>query len=152
MNLISIQITYFIIKKRVISFYFVFYFILSFRGEKIIKINVKKSSKKSKTSYDKLRDSSKKKNDQIIINESEDINKIQNWLNNAIAKINNRNIGNTMFNYKLPLNGNDVMEVLNISGGPIIKKIMNDLMNIAFINPDITKDDCIKYVKEHYSK
>lgn len=63
-----------------------------------------------------------------------------------------RNIGNTMFNYKLPLNGNDIMEVLNISGGPIIKKIMNDLMDIAFINPDITKDDCIKYVKEHYSK
>lgn len=63
-----------------------------------------------------------------------------------------RNIGNTMFNYKLPLNGNDIMEVLNISGGPIIKKILNDLMNIAFINPDITKDDCIKYVKEHYSK
>lgn len=31
-----------------IIFYFVFYFILSFRGEKIIKINVKKSSKKSK--------------------------------------------------------------------------------------------------------
>lgn len=47
---------------------------------------IENTSKKSKTSYDKLRDTSKKKNGQPVINESKNINKIQSWLNNLNAK------------------------------------------------------------------
>lgn len=63
-----------------------------------------------------------------------------------------KNIGNIMFGYKLPINGNDILNTLGIVGGPIVRIILNDLMELAFENPDITSDDCIKYVKEHYSK
>lgn len=63
-----------------------------------------------------------------------------------------KNVGNRMFGYKLPINGNDILNTLGISGGPIVRRILNDLMELAFKNPDITSDDCIKYVKEHYSK
>ena len=61
-----------------------------------------------------------------------------------------RNVGNKMFGYKLPINGNDVMEVLNIKGGPIIKTILDELLDYAFYDPDITKEECINYIKEHY--
>ena len=55
-----------------------------------------------------------------------------------------------MFGYKLPVNGNDVMETLNIKGGPIVKKILDELLDYAFYDPDITKDECITYIKENY--
>ena len=61
-----------------------------------------------------------------------------------------KEVGNKMFDYKLPINGNDVMEVLNIKGGPIIKKILDELLDYAFHDPDITKEECIRYIKEHY--
>jgi hypothetical protein len=63
-----------------------------------------------------------------------------------------KNVGNRMFGYKLPINGNDILNTLGIDGGPIVRIILNDLMELAFENPDITSDECIKYVKEHYSK
>ena len=62
------------------------------------------------------------------------------------------NVGSKMFGYKLPINGNDVMEVLNIKGGPIIKTILDELLDYAFYDPDITKEECINYIKEHYMK
>ena len=52
-----------------------------------------------------------------------------------------------MFDYKLPVDGNDVMEVLNISGGVLVKKVLDRLMNRAFPNPDtITKESCLKQI------
>lgn len=60
------------------------------------------------------------------------------------------NVGSKMFGYKLPINGNDVMEVLNIKGGPIIKTILDELLDYAFYDPDITKEECINYIRTHY--
>lgn len=60
------------------------------------------------------------------------------------------NVGSKMFGYKLPINGNDVMEALNVKGGPIIKTILDELLDYAFYDPDITKEECINYIKEHY--
>ena len=52
-----------------------------------------------------------------------------------------------MFGYKLPVDGNDVMEVLNISGGILVKKVLDRLLKRAFPNPDsITKDSCLKQI------
>ena len=52
-----------------------------------------------------------------------------------------------MFNYKLPVDGNDVMDVLKISGGVLVKKVLDALMNRAFPNPDtLTKDSCLKQI------
>lgn len=52
-----------------------------------------------------------------------------------------------MFDYKLPVDGNDVMEVLNISGGVLVKKVLDRLLKRTFPNPDgITKDSCLKQI------
>jgi hypothetical protein len=52
-----------------------------------------------------------------------------------------------MFNYKLPVDGNDVMDVLKISGGVLVKKVLERLMNRAYPNPDaLTKDSCLKQI------
>ena len=63
-----------------------------------------------------------------------------------------KKVGNKMFGYKLPVDGNDIMKILDIEGGPIIRKILNELLGLAFENPTLTKDDFIKYVVEHYKK
>lgn len=52
-----------------------------------------------------------------------------------------------MFGYQLPINGNEVMEVLGIEPGPKVKKYLDHCMKLAFNNPDITKEDCIKEIK-----
>ena len=62
------------------------------------------------------------------------------------------NVGNKMFGYKLPINGNDVMETLDIKGGPKVKKILDELLDYAFYDPDITKEFCIDYIKKHFSE
>ena len=52
-----------------------------------------------------------------------------------------------MFDYKLPVDGNDVMDVLKISGGVLVKKILERLLNSAFPNPDtLTRESCLKQI------
>ena len=52
-----------------------------------------------------------------------------------------------MFDYKLPVDGNDVMEVLGISGGVLVRKILDKLIVRAFPNPDtITRESCLKLI------
>jgi tRNA nucleotidyltransferase (CCA-adding enzyme) len=52
-----------------------------------------------------------------------------------------------MFDYKLPVNGNDVMDVLGISGGVLVKKVLERLLNSAFPNPDtLTRESCLKQI------
>lgn len=63
-----------------------------------------------------------------------------------------KEVGNKMFGYKLPVDGNDIMKTLDIEGGPIIRKILNELLDLAFEDPTLSKDDFIKYVVEHYKK
>ena len=52
-----------------------------------------------------------------------------------------------MFGYKLPIDGNDVMEILGIEPGPKVKKYLDHCMKLAFNNPEITKERCIKEIK-----
>lgn len=52
-----------------------------------------------------------------------------------------------MFGYQLPINGNEVMEVLGIEPGPKVKKYLDHCMKLAFNNPEITKEACIKQIK-----
>ena len=61
-----------------------------------------------------------------------------------------RNVGNKMFGYKLPINGNDVMETLNTKGGPIVKKILDELLNIKDLRTD-KRIDCINYISNNSS-
>lgn len=49
-----------------------------------------------------------------------------------------------MFGYKLPVTGEDIMEVLDITPGPLIKEINKRLLNQAFMDPGITRGRCIQ--------
>lgn len=54
-----------------------------------------------------------------------------------------------MFGYKLPVDGNDIMDVLEIGPGKEIKVILDELMEKAYENPKITRSECMKLIIEH---
>lgn len=56
--------------------------------------------------------------------------------------------GNAMFNYKLPITGDEIMEFKGINPGPEVKKYKEYLLKMAFNNAkELTKDVCFKYIK-----
>ena len=55
--------------------------------------------------------------------------------------------GIAMFGYKLPVDGNDVMEVKGIEPGAKVKTYLTRLLDVAFINPKITRDECVNILK-----
>lgn len=55
--------------------------------------------------------------------------------------------GTAMFGYKLPVDGNDVMEVKSIVPSAKVKKYLNMLLVYAFVNPKITREECINILK-----
>ena len=57
------------------------------------------------------------------------------------------NYNTSMFGYKLPIDGNDVMEILGIEPGSNVKKYLDHCLKMAFNNPNITKEQCIKEIK-----
>ena len=49
-----------------------------------------------------------------------------------------------MFGYKLPVDGNEIMETLDIPAGPLIAEINRRLLNQAFLDPGISKGRCLQ--------
>ena len=58
-------------------------------------------------------------------------------------------IGDIMYNYKLGIDGNDLIHEFNLKPGPIIKKILNYVLEQAFIFPKIykEKESCLIFAK-----
>ena len=71
----------------------------------------------------------------------------------------NCDYGNTLFDeldekysmfydYKLPVDGNDVMETFNIEPSSKVKELLNKIFMFVCVNPDKnTREDCLNYVK-----
>ena len=57
-----------------------------------------------------------------------------------------------MFGYKLPVNGDDVMALLNIGPSKQIKTILDKIMEAAYENPKISIGACMKMIKDYGSK
>lgn len=55
------------------------------------------------------------------------------------------------FEYKLPVDGNDVMNALNIEPGKKVKEALDMLLQEAFKNHDLTKEDCIQLIQDDLS-
>lgn len=55
-----------------------------------------------------------------------------------------KHLDSPMFGYKLPIDGNEIMSILDIEPGVEVKMIMDKLVKQAFSNPDINKEQCIK--------
>ena len=60
--------------------------------------------------------------------------------------------GLSMKNYKLPVDGNDVMKYLGIPPSNEVKKCLDWLLKFAFNNPKITRDELIKKITIEYPK
>ena len=56
-------------------------------------------------------------------------------------------VGDIMFGYKLPVNGDDIMKEYNLEPGPLIKEILEYLQTQCFFNPYQTKEVLLKSVK-----
>lgn len=52
-----------------------------------------------------------------------------------------------MIGYKLPVNGNDIMEIRGIGPCKEVKTIIDHLLECAFMNPKITRDECVEIIK-----
>ena len=55
--------------------------------------------------------------------------------------------GTFMVGYELPIDGYDVMETTGIKSGPDVKKYLDFCLKLAFVNPKITREECIKKIK-----
>lgn len=51
------------------------------------------------------------------------------------------------FGYTLPVDGDDVMEIAKIGPSSDVKRILDILLAESFMNPYITKDECIEFIK-----
>lgn len=58
----------------------------------------------------------------------------------------------SLFNYKLPVNGTDIMAVLRIEEGPEIKNVQNFLLEKVYKKPKMSKEDCITEIIKYYKK
>lgn len=63
-----------------------------------------------------------------------------------------KQMDNKMFGYKLPVNGNDIKEVLGIEGGIEIKRFLDILTKQSFYNPNISRETCLKLIKGFIKK
>jgi hypothetical protein len=57
--------------------------------------------------------------------------------------------GTTMFDYKLPLNGQDVMQIKGLQPGPDVKRCLDYLQKLAFVNPKSDRDELIKLLRSY---
>lgn len=60
--------------------------------------------------------------------------------------------GEDMFNYQLPIDGNDVIEVKHIKPGKEVKECLDYAIKLAFNEPKITKEKLLKSIKSYKLK
>lgn len=59
-----------------------------------------------------------------------------------------KNEGFEFCSYRLPVDGNDILSYCNLEPGPIVKQILSHLLDKAFENPKITKEECLAEAKK----
>lgn len=57
-----------------------------------------------------------------------------------------------MFDYELPIDGNDVMEVKGIEPGKDVRECLDYAMKLAYNNPRITREELLKHIKGYKLK
>lgn len=55
--------------------------------------------------------------------------------------------GSTMFGYKLPIEGKEIMQIKGIKQGPKVRECIDYLLKLAFVNPQRDKTEVIKLLK-----
>ena len=71
-----------------------------------------------------------------------------------INKLTNRMVEDKtdMFDYKLPINGDDVMFIKGIEPGRDVKDCLEYAMKLAYNNPKITRTELLKHIKGYHLK
>lgn len=60
--------------------------------------------------------------------------------------------GSAMFEYKLWLTGNEIMDIKGLGSGPKVKECQEFLLKLAFVNPLRDKEEVIKHLKGYRLK
>ena len=60
--------------------------------------------------------------------------------------------GKSLFAYKLPVNGDDIMTVLGIEAGPTVREAQNFLLKKIYRKPTMTREECITELTKHFRK
>lgn len=60
--------------------------------------------------------------------------------------------GTDMLEYKLPVDGNDVMAYKGIKPGREVKEYLDYILKLCFVNPSISKEECLKAIKNYKIK
>lgn len=60
--------------------------------------------------------------------------------------------GTAMFGYKLPITGEEVMQLKGIMPGPEVKDCLDYLLKLAFVNPKRDKEEFVKHLKGYRLK
>lgn len=71
---------------------------------------------------------------------------------NIRKKLKDLDISDNVITGKLPLDGDDIMRILNINKGPMVGKMLDKLKDIYLDNPKITKEEAEKIIKNEYDK
>lgn len=53
-----------------------------------------------------------------------------------------------MFRYRLPVNGDDVIELLGVEPGVKVGRILSDMLDVACVTPSVTKEELIDMFKK----
>lgn len=57
--------------------------------------------------------------------------------------------GISLFDYKLPINGNDIMEILDIPPSRKVKECLQWVMKFVYNNPVISRKELLKQIKQY---
>ena len=60
--------------------------------------------------------------------------------------------GTSMFDYRLPIDGNDVMAIKKLKPGKEVKECMDYALKIVFNEPNINREKLLKYIKNYKLK
>ena len=56
------------------------------------------------------------------------------------------------YNYKLPVNGDDIMSYWGLNPGPFIKECMDHLIELSFEYPHMTAYDCQNFLNDYFTE
>ena len=57
-----------------------------------------------------------------------------------------------MYAYKLPVDGDDIMELLGCGPCRMVKEVKDFLLDVAFQNPSLTREECIGLINDNFTK
>jgi|TARA_Y100000748_G_scaffold10304_1_gene8719 poly(A) polymerase len=86
----------------------------------------------------------------VTTKNNEKAEKIYEYLDDLEKRIEEVKANEELNKLRPPVNGNEIMEILNIEPGPILGKIMESLYNQRINDGEVSKEEAIELAKKVY--